>query len=338
MSRISRLPLRMMEEAHEDGAADPLGPLRALIAEPRHLTIRQVANRSGMALADLREVYRALGRSTDELLGESAVVEAEALRAAQRGVGLAALVRLARSRRLVASQLAAADVAAMRDELLAPLRGAGDADVGAALAETVSALWPVTTQLLVNSYRRALERLLGLDLVADIARHPEAAVPLAVGFVDVVGYTRFAAEVDPRHLADVLETFERHVLDVAGSHEHLTVPKFIGDAAMVVSTDVVVLAGGLLDMVEPVDGLAETPLRGGMAAGETLVRVGDYFGRPVNLAARLTEYARPATVLADEALHDVLAGHFDLRRIPRLRLHGLGSHRPLAVRRPNAEE
>lgn len=334
-----------MSDEHHGAQDDPLGPLRDLVSEPRHLTIRQVANRSGMALSDLREVYTALGRSTDELVGESAVAEAKGLRSALDVAPLAGLVRLARSRRLVATQLAAADVAAMRDELLGMRGRDDDAEVGAALADTVSVLWPVATQLLVNSHRRALERLLGLDVVADAARqvvadaagHPEADVVLAVGFVDAVGFTRFTAETDPRGLADVLEAFEHHVLGVASAHDRLMVPKFIGDAAMVVSTDVVVLAEGLLDLVEPIAALADTPLRGGMAAGGTLVRGGDYFGRPVNLAARLTEYARPGTVLAEEALGEVLEARFDLRRIPRLRLHGLGAHRPLAVRRPEPD-
>lgn len=132
--------------------------------------------------------------------------------------------------------------------------------------------------------------------------------------------------------------FEQHVLAVASRYHEVSVPKFIGDAAMLVGTDPALIADALLDVVEPVPDLADTPLRAGMSAGEILPRGGDYFGPPVNLAARLTDYARPQTVLADEDLRAVLEPHFSLRPISRLRLQGIGTRRPLVVRRPGPAE
>ena len=41
------------------------------------------------------------------------------------------------------------------------------------------------------------------------------------------------------------------------------------------------------------------PLRVGVALGTVLTRLGDVFGEPVNIAARLTSSARPGTVLTD---------------------------------------
>ncbi|HVM14976.1 MAG TPA: adenylate/guanylate cyclase domain-containing protein [Egibacteraceae bacterium] len=316
---------------------DLLRPLRERIIEPRNLTMRQVANRSGLPVAELREIYAALGISEEELHGESAVEEAVAVRVARGALPLPAVVRLARARRMAASQVAAADVAAVRHELLVPLRDAG-VDVPAVLVDSATRLWPMSTQLFANAHRRALERLLSLSVAADAVREPEAGLPLAVGFVDVVGYTRFSAMVDPEGLTRTLEAFEQHVLAAASRSRELSVPKFIGDAAMLVATDTVLLADALLDVVEAVPELAETPLRAGMSAGEILPRGGDYFGPPVNLAARLTDYARPQTVLADEDLRTVLEPHFSVRRISRLRLHGIGIRRPLVVRRPEAAE
>jgi adenylate cyclase len=50
-------------------------------------------------------------------------------------------------------------------------------------------------------------------------------------------------------------------------------------------------------MVEraPVRGLP--PARVGVDAGPVVLRDGDYFGRTVNLAARIADYARPGEVL-----------------------------------------
>ena len=41
-------------------------------------------------------------------------------------------------------------------------------------------------------------------------------------------------------------------------------------------------------------------LRAGVAAGGALPRGGDWYGRPVNLASRITAIARPGSVLTDE--------------------------------------
>ena len=45
-------------------------------------------------------------------------------------------------------------------------------------------------------------------------------------------------------------------------------------------------------------------LRAGVAAGEAVSRAGDWFGRPVNVASRITAVARPGTVLAAESARD----------------------------------
>ena len=88
----------------------------------------------------------------------------------------------------------------------------------------------------------------------------------------------------------------------------------------------------MLELTREVEPLSDAPLRGGMAHGATLVREGDYFGPPVNLAARLTDLARPWSVLADEALMDELEDDFDVKRILPTRIRGIGLRRPLAVR------
>ena len=45
-------------------------------------------------------------------------------------------------------------------------------------------------------------------------------------------------------------------------------------------------------------------LRAGLAFGPTLSQSGDYYGRAVNLASRITGVARPGSVLVDEATKD----------------------------------
>jgi adenylate cyclase len=45
-------------------------------------------------------------------------------------------------------------------------------------------------------------------------------------------------------------------------------------------------------------------MRVGAALGPALPRAGDWFGRPVNLASRITGIARPGSLLAARELHD----------------------------------
>ena len=55
-------------------------------------------------------------------------------------------------------------------------------------------------------------------------------------------------------------------------------------------------------------------------------RDGDYFGTVVNLAARLTEMARPGTVLASAEVGAELAddAHFSMRRISGRKVRDIG--------------
>jgi adenylate cyclase len=72
-----------------------------------------------------------------------------------------------------------------------------------------------------------------------------------------------------------------------------------------------------------------------MASGPTIVREGDVFGSPVNLAARLTDLARPWRLLADDELSETLeAAGYRTRRLRPVRIRGVGTRRPIGVTRP----
>lgn len=69
------------------------------------------------------------------------------------------------------------------------------------------------------------------------------------------------------------------------------------------------------------DGDEEMPsLRAGAALGEALARGGDWYGRPVNLAARITSFARPDSVVVDDQLKSGLEDD------PRFEFSSAGTH------------
>ena len=71
--------------------------------------------------------------------------------------------------------------------------------------------------------------------------------------------------------------------------------KMIGDAAMVVGPEPGPVVEAALALVEAAENEGEDfpLLRAGVASGQALARAGDWYGRPVNLASRITAIARP---------------------------------------------
>ena len=89
--------------------------------------------------------------------------------------------------------------------------------------------------------------------------------------------------------------------------------KTIGDAVMLVSPEAGPLVEAALDLVAAAaaEGDQFPVLRAGIATGPTLPQSGDYYGRSVNLASRVTGIARPGSVLRRHRRPARLAGEDD---------------------------
>ena len=309
-----------------------------LLAQDRVFTAAEVAERIGLPEAYLRDRDRALGLPSTMGYSEVDAQELAPLAELLQLVSPEAVLRGLRNDAQSLTRIAMSNLELVNAEIAEPLReeGGGDVAVALALAEAARALLPATVPLMSASFRRILTHLLSTEIVAAASRGADTDISVAVGFVDVVGYTSLSARIDPHGLDDVLEAFESRAYSCASHFDKVQLVKFLGDAAMFIAVDPQQLALTLLELVteaDPDSALADAPMRGGMAFGSVLPRAGDYFGPPVNLAARLTDHARPGTVLADEHLADSLEG-LHLRRVPPMRLRGLGFRRPLRVRRP----
>jgi adenylate cyclase len=62
----------------------------------------------------------------------------------------------------------------------------------------------------------------------------------------------------------------------------------------------------LVESVEEDEGLPS--LRAGVATGDAIGRAGDWYGRPVNLASRITGFARAGSVVVDSGTREALDG------------------------------
>jgi class 3 adenylate cyclase len=132
-----------------------------------------------------------------------------------------------------------------------------------------------------------------------LPQHSSDMARLTMGFVDLVGFTTLARQVEPHALATIIERFEDTAHNVAASRDGRIV-KFIGDAVMFATPSARAACDIALTLVERFAGDPSVAPRGGLAMGDVLVRGGDYYGRIVNLAARIAEHAVPSEILVTE--------------------------------------
>jgi adenylate cyclase len=146
---------------------------------------------------------------------------------------------------------------------------------------------------------------------------------LAVGFADLVGFTRASRRLSPAELTELLEEFQGIAADLVARYQGRVV-KTVGDEVMFVAEqpgEAVEIALGFVDRLADAESLPQ--LRIGLALGDVVTRFGDVYGEAVNIAARLTAQARPGRVLVDRNLATALADD------PRFQLR---SRRPVHVR------
>jgi adenylate cyclase len=167
---------------------------------------------------------------------------------------------------------------------------------------------PLVDPALLAIYHRQQELLWTEGLVERIEGELEAAGVLgrpgrvpAMCFLDLVGYTRLTEERGDAAAAALAETLA--VLVGRSSREHGGVPvKWLGDGVMVYHRDPQGAVLSALRMVEQLPEAGLPPVHVGVAAGPVVVQGGDYFGRTVNLAARIAARAGGGQVLVSQSV------------------------------------
>jgi adenylate cyclase len=314
---------------------------RALLGEdPRH-TSDDVADAAGVSLEEARRLWRALGFPD---AGEQAAFTDADLSALttlvhavhQGAIDFDTAVRLTRAVGQTMARLADWQVATLapRVEELEAGEQATGSRIGSALrlAEQVGVPFE---QLIVYAWRRHLAA--AVTRVEALGANDEDlhTVQVTVGFADLVSFTALSNEMDEDRIGDMVEIFESRCADVVAGR-HGRVIKTLGDSVLFVSED----PGRALEIgLSIVDVIGNDPrlpdVRVGLATGAVVMRLGDVFGPPVNLAARLTGVARRNRVITDTATAERLpVDEFETRALPPRPLRGFGIVEPVAVRRP----
>jgi len=208
------------------------------------------------------------------------------------------------------ARIAEAAVAVALVNLEGPILQTGGGDV--ALAEARFRAVQTTAPLAdaIAQFFRAHMSVAARRLRSSQAHGAIGTAQVTVGFVDLVGFTTLARRIEPRALVAIVERFEETAHDVTALHNGRVI-KFVGDEVMFVTESAPAACEIALDLVGHFADDPSVAPRGGLAAGEVLVRGGDYYGPVVNLASRLSEVAVPREVLVTDAVRvEAAAGRF----------------------------
>ncbi len=324
-----------IERAAEEGWLPLLAIDRILMPGRPEYDIVGLARAAGTDTETARRVWRSLGfPDVPEGVASFTDQDAEMLGVAVGRVDTEDAAQLFdRQVRVISASLAR--IAAVEADMIAEVLEAIEEETGDSTATAAVLLeqldWPVISRLVEYVHRLQLRAAVWRRLARDVAG---SKVEIGIGFVDLVGYTALSEEIDDRQLTEMLTRFEDLASDAVVEHSGRVV-KTIGDevmfAALAKATALIAL-----EIVERAsDDALLPPVRAGVASGPLIARDGDFYGSAVNLASRVTDRARPGTVLASESLKESLEGDADFawHSVGRRRLRGIGEVGLFRVRR-----
>jgi adenylate cyclase len=346
--------IELLEDLVADGT--PLEELKRAVAEDRlallpvervlagdgpRYTAAEVAERAGLEPDFPLRQRQALGLSvpdpeaaefTDDL---EAAKRAKALRDA--GLPEEGMLEVSRIIGRAMSQVAAANRELIAETILQP--GDTERDVSLRLAQAAEQLLPMlgpVLQYVLNLHQREVARN---DVIgrAELASGQFAnTTEITVCFADLVGFTRLGEELSVEDLRVVTDRFSELASEVAVAPVRLV--KLIGDAAMLVAPETDPVLDAALGLIDRVEAESESfPLvHAGVARGHALPRAGDWYGRPVNLASRITGVAYPSSVLASSDVKKSARGEYRWSDAGRRRFKGVsGGVQLYRVRAPS---
>jgi adenylate cyclase len=329
------VPLEELREAVEGGRLTLLPVERALTGDGPRYTPREVAEISSVDLDLLQRATAALGipypDPDQRTLTEAELEQARRVKAFRdAGLPEEGIVQVARTIGIGTARIAEAN----REQIVRTLMQPGDTERDLALRFAAAAehMLPVFEPILLYSLRAHLLEQVRRDVIgaADLAAGEMGTAPeVAVCFADLVGFTKLGEQVETEELGLVAGRLNEIASAVAEPPVRLV--KLIGDAAMLVCTEAEAMVDAGLRMVDAAEAEGDDfpRLRAGIAYGSVHVQAGDYYGRPVNLASRLTAIAKPGSVLVDAAAREAAGDGFEYSFAGEKRLKGFDSRAKL---------
>jgi class 3 adenylate cyclase len=184
----------------------------------------------------------------------------------------------------------------------------------------------IPTQV-INIDERVLDRFMG-GIVNHLPGEPYVETAFrTILFTDIEGSTRLTQALGDAGAMVVVRAHDGIVAAVLAKHGGSEV-KHTGDGVMASFVSVAAALRGAIDIQNRVsaadaDASSRFRVRIGLAAGEPVTERDDLFGAAVQLAARLCQRARPATILVASGVQSLALGkRFLFRKRGTLRLKG----------------
>jgi adenylate cyclase len=291
-------------------------------------TRKQATRRTGVDAATVDRVAAGLGIGPGERLDEVAMqVLGYVAAAVAAGLPQEAMQQLTRVYAQAISQIADAEVRLVHLYVHEPLMRAGGSaqEMADAMLGVAEGLLPISTPLLEQLHRRMLRHFIDQDIVghmeAELASDTRelGRMRVAIAFADLAGYTQLTEAQGDLHALDVVDRFIAEA--TATLPDDARVIKTIGDEVMVVGPDPGALAawaarlGGTIPPDEPRPRVA-------VHYGYAQYREGDYFGREVNLAARVQAESGAGEVLVTRAVVEASGAELRVEPLAAVRLRG----------------
>ncbi|AZK96132.1 adenylate/guanylate cyclase domain-containing protein [Streptomyces sp. SID5473] len=274
-----------------------------ILGAERRYTPFQAARTAGVSMELASRFWRAMGFAD---IGQArALTEADVL-ALRRLAGLVEAgllsepmaIQVARSTGQTTARLAEWQIDSFLEGLTEPPEpGMTRTEVTYPLIEL---LLPELQEFLVYVWRRQLAAATGR--VVQAADDEEMVDRrLAIGFADLVGFTRLTRRLEEEELGELVEIFETTAADLVAAHGGRLI-KTLGDEVLYAADDAGTASEIALRLIDAMNHDDAMPsLRVGLAFGTVTTRMGDVFGTTVNLASRLTSIAPKDTILVDGA-------------------------------------
>jgi adenylate cyclase len=228
----------------------------------------------------------------------------------QNGIRAQSVERLLRAWGEGLRKIADVEADVWMTDVLQPLfeSGASFGEVGPRTRDFSNALQPLVERELVGLYHgqqaSAWLRNFFSGIEAGLASaglYRPLARPPAICFLDLSGYTRLTEERGDAAAAELAGRLSRLVNRTSGQYGGKAI-KWLGDGVMFHFRDPGPAVLAALEMVAGAQESGLPPAHVGLHAGPVLFQEGDYFGRTVNTAARIADYARRGEVLVSAAV------------------------------------
>ena len=333
--------IEQLQEAVDQGRIVGYGD--ELVAEMvgERFTLKQAAKASGLKADVIAELIAATGLPSgalDDLGSEDVEIFKHFATAIESGFPRDALLQTVRVYGQAASKIADAEVRLVHLHVHEPLlrKGVSSEQITDQMGTITGELLPLFSPVIDHLHRRFLNHFVEQDIVGHMENEPGGEigqVRVAIAFADLAGYTQLTEEVGDEEAAGIVERFVANVNQSLPDEARIF--KTIGDEVMIVSPD----AGSLIDWAVGFQILSnERPLpRIGIHSGNVVFRDGDYFGREVNLAARVAARAAAGEVLVTWPVVEMAGKHLQFERIGEVKLKGFSHATELFLADPAGE-